>query len=80
MNIKLNRNITNIIFNYIKPLYYLKDLKESIKNIKYNDIFYFNILGLRNHMTNSIVKENNKWTRHRFTLQFDYRLTYLYSK
>jgi hypothetical protein len=76
----MNKDITNIILNYIKPLYYLKDLQESIKNIKYNDVFYYNILGLKNHIQNSIVKENNKWKRHRFTLQFDYRLAYLYSK
>ena len=72
---KLNRNIVNIIFNYIKPLCYLKELQESIKYIKYNYIMYIKLY----HIHNCIIKDNNVWIRN-YISKLDYKLNYLQNK
>lgn len=73
---KLNRNIVNIIFSYIKPLHYLKELQESIKYIKYDKVFYFHKL-YKNDMKDCIININNKWNRG--GLETDYRKLYLFN-
>ena len=75
---KLNRNIVNIINNYNKPLCYLKELQESIKYIKYYEVFYSNkYLNITNYIENSIIKQNNTWKRNNYYLILDYRLSYV---
>jgi hypothetical protein len=74
---KLNRDIVNIINNYIKPLYYLKELEGSIKNIKYHKVFYLDRYG--DYMENVIIKGYNKWERNNI-IRYDYRLYYLCCK
>jgi hypothetical protein len=72
---KLNRDIINIIFKYIKPLCYLKELEESIKYIKYDYIMYIKLY----YIHNCIIRDNTRWMRD-YTSILDYRLNYLQNK
>lgn len=76
MNI-LNKNIMNIILNYIKPLKYLNELENSIKMIKCDGILY----NYESYMFGNIIKNIfNKWERDYEFYILDYRLQYIQNK
>lgn len=73
----LNKDIMNIILNYIKPLKYLNELNNSIKMIKYDGIKY----NYESYMFESVVKNIfNKWVRDYEFYILDYRLQYQQNK
>lgn len=75
----MNKDIYNIIIRYNKPLKYLHELRNVIKDIKYDDVYYSNVNEeFPSYIRGIICKCENNFYKRNYTIYFlDYRESYL---